>query len=48
MKEFFKKLWEAMKPDPYFHIASLMELEGYTEFDIQIEIARLKLANGDE
>jgi len=39
--------WKAVQPDPYFHIASLMELEGYSEREIDAEIYRLKVANGD-
>lgn len=37
-----KKILEALKPDPYFYIAMLMELEGYTECEINLEIARMK------
>lgn len=46
--ETLSKIWNAIKPDPYFYIASLMEMEEYSEFEIELEIARLKEANGDE
>lgn len=40
-----RKLWNAIKPDPYFYIAMAMELEGYTDNEIAIEIARMKEAD---
>lgn len=40
-----KRLWEALKPDPYLYIAMSMELEGYTEQEIELEIARMKAAD---
>ncbi len=45
--ELLKKFWEAVKPDPYSQIAGLMQFEGYTDFEIALEIERLKRANGD-
>jgi len=45
--KFLKKIWDAIKPDPYFHIAWLMQMEGYSDYEIDDEIARLKAANGD-
>lgn len=44
----WSKFWEAAKPDPYFHIACLMQLEGYTDYEIDNEIAAMKKANGDD
>lgn len=44
---FLTKVWDAIKPDPYFHIAAIMEMEGYTEDEIQDEIYRLKKANNE-
>lgn len=40
--ELWKQFWAMAKPDPYFHIAWLMQMEGYTDFEIDLEIAELK------
>lgn len=40
--------WQAIETDPYAQIAGLMRFEGYTEFDIELEIAAMKKANGDD
>jgi hypothetical protein len=37
-----KKIWASLQPDPYFYIATVMELEGYTDLEISLEIDRLK------
>lgn len=42
------KILEALKPDPYFHIAALMDLEGYTDDEIAQEIARMKAAEASK
>lgn len=44
MLNWLKWIWYVIKPDPYACIESIMAMEGYTDFEIALEIATMKEA----